>query len=74
MAACDVLLLKASIPFDWSGSWTDPLYGWRGFVRGRIDAAIIPGEHLQLFRAGNEALMAEFLRHRLRELATRQEP
>jgi amino acid adenylation domain-containing protein len=73
-AACDVLLLKASIPFDWSGSWTDPLYGWRGFVRGRIDTMVVPGEHLQLFRPENEALMAEFVRRRLRELAERRKP
>jgi thioesterase domain-containing protein/acyl carrier protein len=73
LAGCDVLLLKASIPFDWSGSWTDPLYGWRHYVRGRIDATIVPGEHLQLFRRENDALMAEFLRARLRELAERNQ-
>jgi thioesterase domain-containing protein len=72
LASCDVLLLKASIPFDWSGSWTDPLYGWRNFVSGRIDATTVPGEHLQLFRRENDALMAEFLRARLRELAERR--
>jgi amino acid adenylation domain-containing protein len=69
-AACDLLLLKASIPFDWLGnSWSDPLFGWRGFVSGRIDVAVVPGEHLQLFRPENDPLMAELLRTRLHELA-----
>ncbi|HEY2732465.1 MAG TPA: alpha/beta fold hydrolase, partial [Polyangiales bacterium] len=69
VAQCDLLLLKASIPFDWSGnSWSDPLFGWRNFVSGRIDVAVVPGEHLQLFRPENDPLMAEFLRVRLHEL------
>jgi amino acid adenylation domain-containing protein len=72
LAACDLLLLKASIPFDWLGnSWSDPLFGWRNFVSGRIDVAVVPGEHLQLFRPENDHLMAEFLRMRLQELAER---
>jgi thioesterase domain-containing protein/acyl carrier protein len=65
----DVLLLKASIPFDWSGSIFDPLYGWRDFVRGKIDTQIVPGEHLHMFRTENDELLAELLRERLRELA-----
>jgi thioesterase domain-containing protein len=72
-AKCDVLLLKASIPFDWSGSTTDPLYGWRDFVSGQIDTAVIPGEHLQLFRSENDPLMADFLSARLAELRERDE-
>jgi thioesterase domain-containing protein/acyl carrier protein len=67
-ASCDVLLLKASIPFDWSGSIFDPLYGWRDFVRGKIDTQIVPGEHLHMFRTENDQLLAELLRERLREL------
>jgi thioesterase domain-containing protein len=68
-AHCDVLLLKASIPFDWPGSTTDPLYGWRDFVHGRIDTQIVPGEHLQLFRTENDQLLAELVRERLQELS-----
>jgi amino acid adenylation domain-containing protein len=71
IADCNVLLLKASIPFAWSGSVTDPLYGWRGFVSGRIDAMTIPGEHLQMFRSENDELMAEYLDLHLQELAER---
>lgn len=67
-ANCDVLLLKASIPFDWSGSIFDPLYGWRDFVRGKIDTQIVPGEHLHMFRTENDQLLAELLRERLREV------
>ena len=67
-AHCDVLLLKASIPFDWPGSTTDPLYGWRDFVHGRIDTQVVPGEHLQLFRTENDPLLAELVRERLQEL------
>jgi amino acid adenylation domain-containing protein len=72
MASCDVLLLKASIPFVYPGSYTDPLYGWRDFVRGRIDTAIVPGEHLQMFRTENDGLLAEFLQLRLQELKERE--
>ncbi|HET8934106.1 MAG TPA: amino acid adenylation domain-containing protein [Polyangiales bacterium] len=68
-ANCDVLLLKASIPFDWSGSIFDPLYGWRDFVRGKIDTQIVPGEHLHMFRTENDQLLAELLRERLAELS-----
>ncbi|MEY4575694.1 MAG: hypothetical protein RL701_397 [Pseudomonadota bacterium] len=67
-AKCDVLLIKASIPFDWSGTFIDPLYGWRDFVHGRIDTVTAPGEHLQLFRTENDQLLAEFVRERLAEL------
>jgi thioesterase domain-containing protein len=67
-ANCDVLLLKASIAFDWSGSIFDPLYGWREFVRGKIDTQLVPGEHLHMFRTENDQLLAELLRERLREL------
>ena len=67
-ANCDVLLLKASIPFDWSGSIFDPLYGWRDFVRGKIDTEVVPGEHLHMFRTENDELLAELLRRRLAEL------
>jgi thioesterase domain-containing protein/acyl carrier protein len=67
-ANCDVLLLKASIPFDWSGNIFDPLYGWRDFVRGKIDTQIVPGEHLHMFRTENDQLLAELLRERLCEL------
>ncbi|HKP55413.1 MAG TPA: amino acid adenylation domain-containing protein [Polyangiales bacterium] len=69
LARSDVLLLKASVPFDWSGSWTDRLYGWRGFVRGRIECTTIPGAHLQLFRAENDVLMARALKIKLDEIA-----
>ncbi|HKU41294.1 MAG TPA: amino acid adenylation domain-containing protein, partial [Polyangiales bacterium] len=71
LANSDVLLLKASVPFDWSGSWTDRLYGWRTFVRGRIECATIPGAHLQLFRPENDALMARALTLKLDEIAER---
>jgi amino acid adenylation domain-containing protein len=67
-ANSDVLLIKASIPFDWSGNIFDPLYGWRDFVRGRIDTQIVPGEHLLMFRTENDQLLAELLRERLSEL------
>jgi amino acid adenylation domain-containing protein len=67
-ANCDVLLLKASIPFDWSGSIFDPLYGWRDFVRGRIDTEFVPGEHLHMFRTENDQLLAELLSSRLCDL------
>ena len=67
-ASCDVLLLKASIPFDWSGSIFDPLYGWRDFVRGKIDTEVVPGEHLHMFRTENDQLLAGLLRRRLAEL------
>lgn len=68
-ASCDVLLLKASIPFDWPGSVFEPLYGWREFVRGRIDTMVVPGEHLQMFRSENDQLLAEIVMERLRELS-----
>jgi thioesterase domain-containing protein len=61
----------ASIPFHGSGSVFDPLYGWRDFVRGRIDTQVVPGEHLHMFRRENGELLAELLRQRLVEL---QEP
>ena len=70
-ANSDVLLLKASVPFDWSGSWTDRLYGWRGFVNGRIECTTIPGAHLQLFRPENDAHMARALTIKLDEIAER---
>lgn len=71
LANSDVLLLKASVPYDWSGSWTDRLYGWRGFVRGRIECTTIPGAHLQLFRPENDAHMARALQIKLDEIAER---
>ncbi|MET0389338.1 MAG: amino acid adenylation domain-containing protein [Polyangiales bacterium] len=67
-ASSDVLLLKASVPLIWPGFYTDPLYGWRDFVRGRIDTRIVPGEHLKIFRTENDQLLAEILRERLREV------
>ncbi len=70
-ANSDVLLLKASVPYDWSGSWTDRLYGWRGFVNGRIECSTIPGAHLQLFRPENDAHMARALTIKLDEIADR---
>jgi thioesterase domain-containing protein len=66
--SCDVLLLKASIPFDWPGSVFEPLYGWREFTTGRIDSMVVPGEHLQMFRTENDQILAEILLARLREL------
>ena len=68
MVNSDVLLLKASIPFDWSGSVFEPLYGWREFTTGRIDTNVVPGEHLQMFRSENDELLAEIVLSRLREL------
>jgi amino acid adenylation domain-containing protein len=68
LANCDVLLFKASVPFDWSGTWFEPLYGWREFVRGRVESTIIPGGHLELFRPENHPLMARALSVRLAEL------
>lgn len=69
LAKSDVLLLKASIPFDWSGSWTDRLYGWRGFVKGRIECATIPGAHLEMFRPENDIHMARAMLMKLDEIA-----
>jgi amino acid adenylation domain-containing protein len=71
LAKSDVLLLKASIPFDWSGSWTDRLYGWRGFVKGRIECATIPGAHLEMFRPENDIHMARAMLMKLDEIADR---
>jgi hypothetical protein len=71
LARSDVLLLKASIPFDWSGSWTDRLYGWRGFVKGRIECATIPGAHLEMFRPENDIHMARAMLMKLDEVAER---
>jgi amino acid adenylation domain-containing protein len=70
-AKSDVLLLKASIPFDWSGSWTDRLYGWRGFVKGRIECATIPGAHLEMFKPENDVHMARAMLMKLDEIAER---
>jgi amino acid adenylation domain-containing protein len=71
LAKSDVLLLKASIPFDWSGSWTDRLYGWRLFVKGRIECATIPGAHLEMFKPVNDVHMARAMLMKLDEIAER---
>lgn len=70
-AACDLLLLRASVTLDSPGCHIEPLYGWRHFVDGRIEAVCIPGSHAQLLRASNRPLMADILSRRLQDLNER---
>jgi amino acid adenylation domain-containing protein len=51
---CPLLLLKTEIATRWpTHDMSDPHYGWRAFVRGRIDVERIPGEHLKMFEGDN---------------------
>ena len=68
MVSADLLLLKAATPLEWPGSRTDAHYGWRPYIRGRIETAVVPGAHLHLFAPENAPRMAEELERGLRAL------
>lgn len=61
---CDLLLVQAENPLEWPGCSTDALYGWREFIFGKIDVLTVPGSHLQLFGAQNNALIAQAINAR----------
>jgi thioesterase domain-containing protein len=62
---CALLLLKAAAPEEWPGCRTDALYGWKAFVRGRIESTLVPGSHLALFSPQNDVFMAQAIGARL---------
>jgi hypothetical protein len=47
------------------------LYGWRLFVKGRIECATIPGAHLEMFKPVNDVHMARAMLMKLDEIAER---
>lgn len=64
----DLLLMKATIPLEWRGCRTDSMYGWRSFIEGRIETVMLPGAHLELFNAENDARMARVIEPQLKAL------
>lgn len=56
---CDLLLLKAAVPFRWVATeMDDPNYGWRSFVSGNISAVTVPGDHTQFFSNETQPMIA----------------
>ena len=55
----------------------DPLariYEWRRFAAGRLDAHVIPGEHLRMFKEPGVLLMAQYLKTYLEQASAKNAP